>query len=116
MYILPQEKRPSWLTYPRAYIRIVDQGIWHAEPWHLLEGEKALRRARGLAERYSSRTLFPFAYRQDNDELACWAEGTGDKVFLIHDFASAGYEDEGVFDTTWDWFRAAVDEMIEWDE
>ena len=48
--------------------------------------------------------------------LLAGARGSGDKVFVIHDFASAGYEDEGSFETTWDWFRSAIDEMIEWDD
>ena len=35
-------------------------------------------------------------------------------IFIIHDFASPGYEDEGTFDDVWSWFRSAVEETIAW--
>jgi len=70
---------------------------------------------RGLAERYPSRELFPFAYRQDNDDVACWSKSTGEKVFIIHDFASPGWEDENVFEDIWTWFRSAIEETALWD-
>lgn len=40
-----------------------------------------------------------------------WVE----KVFIVHDFASPGFEHEGCFDDVWSWFRAAIDETITWD-
>lgn len=80
-----------------------------------MSAERALAQFRGLAERYPNRELFPFAYRQDNDDVACWANGMGEKVFIIHDFASFGYEDEGTFDDVWTWFRSAIEETIDWD-
>lgn len=87
----------------------------HITPWHLLEAERARIDVRGLAERYPSRELFPFARRQDNDDVACWAKGMGERVFIIHDFASPGFEDEGGFDDVWSWFRQAIEETIDWD-
>ena len=87
----------------------------HITPWHLLEAEQARVDLRGLRERYPSRELFPFARRQDNDDVACWAQGTGERVFVIHDFASPGWENEGNFDDVWSWFRAAIEETIDWD-
>ncbi|MBI3757351.1 MAG: hypothetical protein HY267_05180 [Deltaproteobacteria bacterium] len=114
-FILPPSERPNWVEYPHSFCRIVEQQLIHLIPWHIMEGERALRQFRGLAERYPSRELFPFAYRQDNDDVACWAKGMGDKVFIIHDFASPGFENEGAFDDVWSWFRAAVDETISWD-
>ena len=80
-----------------------------------MEAERVVVHARGLAERYPSRELFPFAYRQDNDDVACWANGAGEKVFVIHDFASAGSEGEAEFDDVWAWFRSAIEETIAWD-
>lgn len=114
-FFLSIEERPNWVEYPHSFCRIVQQLLIHITPWHIMEGERALRQFRGLTERYPSRELFPFAYRQDNDDLACWAKGMGEKVFIIHDFASPGYEDEGDFDDVWTWFRSAIDETISWD-
>lgn len=114
-FIVRENQRPSWLKYPAAFLRLVEQGLIHITPWHIMEAERALVHARGLAERYPSRELFPFAYRQDNDDVACLSRDQGQKVFVIHDFASAGWEDAAAFDDVWGWFRCAVEETIEWD-
>jgi hypothetical protein len=114
-FILPPTERPSWLEYPQSFRRIVDQQLVDITPWHVMEGERALRQFRGLASRYPARDLFPFAYRQDNDDVACWTKSMGEKVFIIHDFASPGWEDVVTFDDVWSWFRSAVEETIAWD-
>lgn len=80
-----------------------------------MEGERALRHAQGLASRYPNRQLFPFAFRQDCDDVACWAKDCGEKVFIVHDFASPGWEDDRQFDDVWSWFRAAVDDTVSWE-
>jgi hypothetical protein len=115
VFLLSVDDRPPWVEYPRAFLRVVEQRLVHVTPWHILDAEKALERLRGLTSRYPDRALFPFAYRQDNDDVACWAKGTGEKVFIIHDFASPGFEDEAEFDDVWSWFRAAIEETISWD-
>lgn len=115
LYIVPKDQRPAWLEYPHSFSRLIEQGLIHLTPWHIMESDKALIRAHGLAERYPERDLFPFAYRQDNDDVACWGNGNGKKVFIVHDFASAGWEIETEFEDVWKWFRSAVDETIEWD-
>ena len=114
-FLVVAELRPSWLEYPRAYRRLIEQGLLHPVPWHLMDAERALRQASGLAQRYPGRELFPFAYRQDNDDVACWARGHGDRVFVIHDFAAPGSENEAEFADVWAWFRAAIDETATWD-
>ncbi len=112
-FVLPQSELPSWVQYPLSFRRIVDQGLVRITPWHILTGEQALVHSQGLAQRYPARALFPFARRQDNDDVACWSKGNGEKVFVIHDFAAAGWEDEALFDDVWSWFRSAIEETIE---
>lgn len=114
-FFLLEDQRPSWLAYPHSFHRLVEQSLVNLTPWHILEGERAATHFKGLAERYPSRELFPFTYRQDNDDVACWSRGAGEKVFIIHDFASPGWEDEESFESVWSWFRAAVEETIAWD-
>lgn len=80
-----------------------------------MEAQQAARRHEGLAKRYPARSLFAFVYRQDNDDLACWVEGEGEKVFVIHDFASPGRENVAAYDDVWSWFRDAVAETIAWE-
>lgn len=114
-FLLSQDMRPAWLDYPRSFLRIVEQSLVNLSPWHVMPATRALAQWRGLAERYPTRVLFPFAYRQDNDDVACWSRDGGEKVFVIHDFASPGWEDEGTFDSTWAWFKGAVEETIAWE-
>jgi len=114
-YLLPDGERPAWVIYPRSFLRVVEQSLVDLTPWHILEAGKAAVGFEGLASRYPARALFPFAYRQDNDDVACWAKGSGETVFIIHDFASPGWEDSGVFDDVWAWFRHAVDETVDWE-
>lgn len=90
IFTLPLAERPEWLEYPHSFCRLVDQSLIDITPWHIMKGQSALKQFQGLAERYPARNLFPFAYRQDNDDLACWAKVMGEKVFIIHDFASPG--------------------------
>ena len=99
VFIVPASERPSWLEYPQSFRRIVEQSLIHLVPWHILECRQAPVLFRGLAERYPSRELFPFAYRQDNDDLACWAKDMDEMVFIIHDFAAAGRHTAGAHHT-----------------
>lgn len=115
LYIVSENQRPVWLKYPASFCRLVEQGLIHLDPWHIMEAERASTHAKGLAERYPGRKLFPFAYRQDNDDVACWSDVDPSKIYIIHDFASIGWENEGEFDDFWAWFRHAIDETIEWD-
>jgi hypothetical protein len=39
----------------------------------------------------------------------------GEKVFVIHDFASPGWEGDVTFDDVWSWFRPAIEETVGWD-
>ena len=57
-----------------------------------------------------------FARRDDGDDIACFEIGKGNKVQIVHDFASAGYEQRKEYDCFWDWFKDAVEEMIKEDE
>jgi hypothetical protein len=114
-YVVPLDHRPKWLVYPQPFLRIVEQGIIHITPWHILEADRAIVHHQGLTGRYPARQLFPFAYRQDNDDVACWSKDMGEEVFVIHDFASPGFENEGRYEDFWSWFRASIDETISWD-
>lgn len=115
LYIAAEHHRPVWLEYSSSFLKVIEQGLIHLTPWHIMEAERALVHAQGLARRYPGRNLFPFAYRQDNDDVACWSKDAGGKVFVIHDFASPGWEDEAAFDDFWAWFRSAIEETIDWE-
>ena len=113
--LFSENELPPGFVYPREFHHIVQLGLVDLEPWYMLEG-KPLRETRaGLVERYPTRNLIPFARRQDNDDIACWEVGSGDQVFLIHDFASLGWEERAKFPSVYDWLRRAIDDLIEFD-
>jgi len=113
-YTVDDAQLPDWFKYPPEYIRIASQHLVDLTPWHLLVGSDALG-AKRLAEHYPSRALFPFASRQDCDDVACWERGREGQVVIIHDFASPGWENEGLFESFWAWFRAAIEDTINWE-
>ena len=106
---------PLGFVYPRQFEHIVELGLTNLEPWHILEGTALRRAAEGLRLRFPERKLIPFAHRQDNDDIACWQAGQGDGVFIVHDFASPGWEHRGYHQTFWDWFRQAIEDLIEFE-
>ncbi|KJS29592.1 MAG: hypothetical protein VR64_19690 [Desulfatitalea sp. BRH_c12] len=113
--LLNKTELPSWFTYPSQLIRVCELNLMNLEPWIILEGEQLRARYDGLKERYKDRDLVPFARREDMDDVACWEKGQGESVIIIHDFASPGYEQKGMYKDFWDWFRAAVEDMVKFE-
>lgn len=103
--------------YPSSFVRVVELGLTDLEPWHVLEGAQLRQRGQGLVQRYPARTLVPFAIRQDNDDVACWdlARG-GERIVVIHDFATPGWEGRGEYPDLFGWLRQAIEDLIyfEW--
>jgi hypothetical protein len=62
-----------------------------------------------------SRRVLERLLDRDLVAVACWERGMGEKVFVIHDYASPGWENEGGLDDVWSWFRSAIEETITWD-
>ena len=96
---------------PGGLLRIVNQNLVDLTPWHVMPRDLAVKRLHGLRQRYS-RKYVPFARRQDNDDLACIDPARPEEIVIVHDFASEGTELRKRFDSFWDWFRAAVEEMV----
>src|SRR5882672_298380 len=96
---------------PDGLEQVLKQGLVDLTPWHMMDREAAKQRLRGLRGRYSVKYV-PFARRQDNDDIACLDPAQPGHVVVVHDFASEGYERRRAFDSFWDWFRAAIEDMI----
>jgi hypothetical protein len=109
--LLPESPLPRGFVYPALFRHIVDLGLTQLEPWWIIDGDLLRDRLDGLRTRYPDRTLIPFAVRQDRDDVACWT-GDGEAVAVVHDFASAGYEERDGFDDFASWLRSAVDDLI----
>ena len=113
--LLTETELPSGFGYPRQFMRVIQLGLTDLEPWYVLEGTSLRDAMAGLAERYPNRKLIPFARRQDNDDIACWEAGATEAVFVIHDFATPGWEQRSQFVDFYGWLRRAVDDLIEFD-
>lgn len=108
-YHLKKSERPPWLVYPSFFEELIGRQLVDVGMWYLMPADRVLQRIDGLKKRYPDRELVPFAKRDDNDDLACWDSKFGcDKIAVIHDFASSGYEDKESFASFEDWHRNAV--------
>ncbi len=100
-------------AYPPEFLKVVRLGLLDLEPWYVLRGERLRELHDGLARRYPTKRWVPFARRQDCDDVACWSRDGTPRVVVVHDFADPGWEERRNFATFWDWFRQAVEDMIE---
>lgn len=114
--LLDEHELPTTFAYPEEFLTIVKQGLIDFEPWVIMHGEYLKMRNNGLKNRYKDRILIPFARRLDNDDIACWDVVSPIKVFIIHDFASEGWEKKEEVESFWQWFRKIIDDMIEYNK
>jgi hypothetical protein len=75
---------------------------------------RSVNRLASMRKRYGTKYV-PFAHRQDNDDVACLDPAFPGQIVVVHDFASEGTERRASYGTFWDWFRAAVEDMILFD-
>ena len=106
---------PEGFFYPKEFVRIIEQELTNLTPWMILNNDLLTVRLKGLKTRYPERNLLPFAQRIDNDDIACFDIDKVNSVVVIHDFASNGWEKRKVFVSFWDWFKQAIDDLIEYD-
>jgi hypothetical protein len=113
---LPMEIQHTQFDLPNAYYKVFDLGLTNLSPWRFLEAQECQDVFSVLRELYSGKVLLPFARRMDNDDVACLAVEAEayptNSILIVHLFAAAGDEVDQIYETFWDWFRAAVDEMI----
>lgn len=102
--------------YPAEFVKVLNLNLIDFEFWYFMTCEQTDIRIKGLQSRYSIRKLIPFARRDDCDDVACFEVRKSNRVQIIHDFADEGYEQRKEYECFWDWFKAAVDEMITSDE
>jgi hypothetical protein len=106
---------PDGFVYPAGFLKILELNIIDIEPWYILDRDQFKDKYEGLQKRFPLIILIPFARRQDNDDVACFGINTGEKVLIIHDYASPGWEQRKIYDTFWDWFRNSIEDMIKFD-
>ncbi|MDA1476178.1 hypothetical protein [Bacillus changyiensis] len=100
--------------YPKSFRKAIELNLLDFDLWYIMNEERVLERLKGLKNRYPNRNLIPFARRDDNDDIACFEIGKGEKVEIIHDFASRGYEQRTEYNDFWAWLVEATREMVEY--
>lgn len=103
---------PIDFDYPRLFLKILKLNLVDFECWYLMDKAQVYNRRKGLLTRYPDRNLVPFARRDDCDNIACFEVGAGEKVFIIHDFSSPGFEQEEEFQDFKAWFQHAISELL----
>mgnify|MGYP005776609777 CR=1 FL=1 len=112
--LLDRQVLPEGFSYPASLQKIIELNLVSFDIWYLFDKENGVKRLEGLRKRYPDRVLVPFARRSDNDDIACLSTNSK-KVFIIHDFASAGYEQKEIFSDVWMWLKYAIDTMIDYE-
>ena len=95
----------SFFSYPQSLKDLVSEGRVDFGVWYLMNDDETVKRFRGLQTRYPERTLYPFARRDDNDDVACFEDVDNSLVHIIHDFADSGWEQREVFPTIDAWLE-----------
>ena len=101
-------------SYPEEYLRIETQNLLNLKPWIILDRKDAKDKFHGLQSRYPDKILMPFAIRIDSDDVACFEINIANKIVIIHDYSKSGWEQVSEFDNFWEWFKTAVEDMIEY--
>jgi hypothetical protein len=116
MRLLSKENPPEGFAYPPEFLHLLGLGIRALDPWRILEGDQLVVRSSGLAARYPSRALIPFAVRIDRDDVACWDLDRAPRaISVIDDFDTPGDEQLESFDKFNDWLRQAIEDLIDYE-
>ncbi|MBW5458715.1 hypothetical protein GPJ60_14975 [Clostridium sporogenes] len=89
------------ITKKDKYGILLQYNLLDFDLWYIMDEERVLNRLKGVTERYPNRKLLPFARRDGNDDIACFEVGKGEKVQIIHDFASECYEQRKEYNDFW---------------
>jgi hypothetical protein len=113
--LIDQNDLPDKFEYPAAVYKLLECNLINFDVWYFMDEMNAKLRLDGLRERYPNRNLIPFARRGDCDDIACFEVGQEEKVYVIHDFATNGYEQREQFESVWDWLKYAINIMIDYE-
>jgi hypothetical protein len=108
-FFLDASLLPSGFSYPKDYVVYANAGgVSKMGPWEFLWSKEPESIFAGLGSRYPDRCLVPFARRVDSDDLACFDHSDVTQlltVSMVHDFASAGWEQRERFESFTEWLN-----------
>lgn len=110
------------LTMPVGYQWLIDRGLvgfepfTQLQPWHYMPAEQCF----WATERWpdvSTKRLFVFARRQDNDDLACVSfdeNQIANGVVQIQGWTDSGFDVVQEFPDFWLWMQQVIHDVSEW--
>ena len=102
----------SKFDYPKGYKKLRELNLTDFEFWYFIPDDQLPKRFVGMSQRYPTRKYIPYARRDDCDDIACFEYGKGETVYIVHDFAGAGFEERKCYSNIWGWLKDAIDELI----
>lgn len=115
------ETLPNY-PYPENFLNFATiQPEVDIEPWWLLiySKGKVNNWHETLKKLYPKRTLVPFAKFNANDDIACFdgEDISGNpKIFIIHAYASEGWELHDTYPHFDEWLKKAIETHEEWNK
>ncbi|WP_085657122.1 hypothetical protein [Pseudomonas sp. B11(2017)] len=113
-------KNRSLFAFPESFMDVISATPEvDIEPWWFIvfEDGNVDYWYHALKKLYPKRDLVPFAKFNANDDIACF-DGNDNchnpQVFIIHTFASEGWELHNTYKNFNTWFRHAIDEHAAW--
>lgn len=116
---LVNQKLADQPEFARAWMHVIERNLIDLDPWILFDSDEQVRaRSHAINARYSGREVLCFAERRDTDDVGCIVLGSNSddsvgQVLIVHDFAKSGSEVDAMFSDFWEWFKGAVDDMID---
>jgi len=109
-----ENKLPEWFSYPAEHKRVLELKIDNLDPWYYYSEQEVVSEYNSLKGRFPGLDLVPFAKKDGTDYVVCWEKSGGnEKVFMVADYMSDGWSYKTEYSSYWDWFRLAVNDMIE---
>jgi hypothetical protein len=121
-YLYTKDELPDGFKYPMDYTEIMSlEIIPDIEPWSFIceFKESSSFWMNEVKKQYPTRKLVPFAKLNYSDDIVCFdgEDTSGDpKVYYVHAFASAGWEDRGYTDNFAEWLKMAYLESTRYKE
>ena len=112
-YFLTENDLPKNFVYPESFVKYIkyDTEVKELEPYILFRNKDDTQTFNGVVkEQYPSRVLVPFGKDNYSDDVFCF-DGTdisgNPKVYIVHTYASPGWEDRGYVEDFNAWLRFA---------
>ena len=110
-YFFPENELPKGFKYPESYIKYMkyDSELKELDPYILFRRDEGIKLwSKILKEQYPTRNLIPIGKDNNSDDVFCFDgdDTSGDpKVYIVHTFASPGWEDRGYLKNFGEWLK-----------